>query len=325
MLHNYNKINMTKITSIFLSLCSLVILAACSSTDYKKTPSGIMYKIASAGSGPLVKKGEILKFHYSQKLNDSLMFSSFAGIPTYARVDSVGPVYSPLEVLAFLHKGDSVAIVQLADTIMKKMPPGQQSPLKKGDKITLTLKILDILKNDEMAQADQANELKSETSREQTTIESYLASKKITTQKTQKGVFVAIQSAGDGAAVDSGKFVSVNYTGKLFPSEKITTEKVFESNAGKAPIQFTISSGQVIPGWDDGLKLLKKGGKATLYIPATMAYGQQPGPGGKSFENLIFDVEVVDVADKAPEAPKQMPQMPGQQQVPGQPDTTKHK
>lgn len=312
---------MTKITSIFLSLCSLVLLTACSSSDYKKTPSGIMYKIASNGSGPVVKKGELLKFHYSQKMNDSMMFSSFSSIPTYARVDSVGPIYSPLEVLPFLHKGDSVVIVQLADTILKKMPPGQQAPLKKGDKITITLKIMDILKSDEMAQADQTNELKSETSREQASIENYLTSKKISTQKTQKGVFVAIQSAGDGAAVDSGKFVSVNYTGKLFPAEKVTTEKVFETNAGKAPIQFTISSGQVIPGWDEGLKMLKKGGKATLYIPATLAYGQQPGPGGKPFENLIFDVEVVDVADKAPAPPKQVPEMQGQPNPnPGQPD-----
>ncbi|MEJ7768528.1 MAG: FKBP-type peptidyl-prolyl cis-trans isomerase [Chitinophagaceae bacterium] len=309
---------MTKITSFFLLLSSLAMFTSCNSnTSYKKTASGIMYQVASKGDGPLVKKGELLKFHYSQKLNDSLMFSSFSSIPTYAKVDSVGAIYSPLEVLEFLHKGDSVIIVQLADTIMKKMPPGQQSPLKKGDKVTLTLKILDILKTDELAQADQANELKSETTRELSTIENYLASKKIATQKTEKGVFVAIQSAGEGATVDSGKFVSVNYTGKLFPAEKVTTEKVFESNVGKDPIQFTINSGQVIPGWDEGLKMLKKGGKATLYIPATLAYGQQPGPGGKPFENLIFDVEVVDVADKAP-APKQLPEMPGQPQIPGQ-------
>ncbi len=304
-----------------LSVSSLVVLAACSSNSYEKTPSGIMYKIVKKGDGPVVKRGEILKFHLSQQLNDSVMFNSFNNFPTYAKVDSVGNVYSPVEVLPFLHKGDSVVIIELADTLLKKMPPGQPSPLKKGDKIRFTLKIIDILKTDELAQADQLKEVESEKVREAAYIENYLATKKVNTQKTPKGVIVAVQSVGEGAAIDSGKFVSITYTGKSFPAEKGTEEKVFESNVGKAPIQFTINSGQMIPGWDEGLKLLKKGGKATFYIPATLAYGQQAGPGGKPFENLIFDVEVVDVADKAP-APQPGAQGPGgmPQQVPGQPD-----
>src|ERR1044072_5050797 len=100
---------MTKLTSFFLALSAFAILTACSNTGYKKTASGIMYKIISTGKqGEMVKKGEILKIHYSQKLNDSLMFSSFNSIPTYAKVDSVGPIYSPAEVLPFLHAGDSV-------------------------------------------------------------------------------------------------------------------------------------------------------------------------------------------------------------------------
>ncbi len=258
---------MTKLTSFFLALSALAILSACNSTDYKKTASGIMYKIISTGKqGEQVKNGEILKIHYSQKLNDSLMFSSFNSIPTYAKVDSVGPIYSPAEVLPFLHAGDSVIIVQLADTIMKKMPPGSPSQLKKGDKIVLTLKVQEIIKSDELAQADQAKELASQTTRESASIQNYLSTNKVNTQKTPGGVFVDVKSVGDGPAVDSGKYVSVMYTGKLFPSGK-----VFETNAGKEPIRFTVNAGQVIPGWDEGLKLLKKGGKATYNIPSTLA------------------------------------------------------
>ena len=309
--HNYNKINMTKFPFNLLALCTIMLVTACNNNSYKKTSSGIMYKIISKGSGPVVARGEILKFHYVQKLNDSVMFTTANSLPAYAKVDSVGAMYSPLEVLPFLHKGDSVLIVQLADSLMKRMPPGQPSPLKKGDKLNLTLKIVDVLKSDEMAQADQVKEMKSQGERETADIQSYLASKKITTQKTERGVFVAVTSPGEGPTVDSGKFVSVNYTGKSFPSDKDKTEKVFETNVGKAPIQFVINGGQVIPGWDEGLKLLKKGGKATLYVPATMAYGQQPGPSGKPFENLIFDVEVVDVADKAPaQKPNMQMEMP---------------
>lgn len=310
---------MTKNKITLFSISLLALLSACNSSSYEKTPSGIMYRIVSKGTGAVVKRGEILKFHYSQKLNDSVMYTSFSAVPGYAKVDSVGNMYSPVEVFSMLHKGDSVQIVQLADTLLKKMPPGQEAIIKKGDKITLTLKVLDIIANDALVQPDQMKEMMAENGREDAAIKNYLSKKNITAQKTPKGVYVAIQTPGTGAPVDSGKYVSVKYTGKLFPSAKLATEKVFETNTDKDPIGFTVNSGQVIPGWDEGLKLLKKGGKATLYIPSTMAYGQQPIPNGRPYENLIFDVEVVDVADAAP-APKpapQMPQMPQMQNPPG--------
>ncbi|MBE7173127.1 MAG: FKBP-type peptidyl-prolyl cis-trans isomerase [Williamsia sp.] len=297
---------MTKIKS-YLFIPLLALLGACNS--YEKTPSGIMYRIVSAGSGPVVRKGEILKFHYTQTINDSVLYSSFAAMPGYAKVDSVGPVYNPLEVFISLRKGDSVQIVQLADTLLKKMPPGQESIIKKGDKITLTMKVLDILNNDALVQPDQLKEMQAETGREDAAIKGYLAKKNINAQKTPKGVYVVVQSPGSGPQVDSGKYVMVRYTGKLFPSDKVKIEKVFETNTDKDPIGFTVNSGQVIPGWDEGLKQLKKGGKATLYIPSTLAYGQQPVPAGKPFENLIFDVEVVDVRDAAPPPPPMPPMM----------------
>jgi len=324
---------MTKIRSFFLAVSAIALLASCGNTDYKKMPSGIMYKIFSTGSGPIAKRGEILKFHYIQKLNDSLLQNSFGSIPAFAKVDSVGNIYSPLEIFPMLKKGDSVIIVQLADTILKKVPPGQPVPFKKGDKFTFTLKILDVLKSDEMAQAEQLKEVTLEGEREIKTVDNYLASKKIVAQKTPQNVYVVIKTPGDGALVDSGKYVSIAYTGRLFPNDKVKEEKVFESNVGKPPFQFTVGTRAVIPGWDEGLKLLKKGGKATFYIPATMAYAQQAGPGGKPYENLIFDVEVLDIADKAP-APAPNPQMqmppnqnpnqntnPNQNQNPNQPNS----
>ncbi len=302
---------MTKNKISFLSISLLVLLGACTSPSFNKTPSGILYKIVSSGSGPLVKYGQILKFHFSQKLNDSVLYSSFHAVPIYQKVDSVGSVFDPREVFPFLHKGDSVEIVQLADSILKKMPPGQESILKKGDKITAYIKVIDIIAGDSLVQNDLTKEMQKETSKEDSDIKSYLAKKNITAQKSPRGVYVAIQSPGTGTQVDSGKYVSVTYTGKLFATGTRKTENVFETNAGREPIGFVVNSGQVIPGWDEGMKMLKQGGKATLYIPSTLAYAQQPVPGGGAYENLIFDVEVMNVSDTAPK-PKAMPGMPPQ-------------
>ena len=104
--------------------------------------------------------------------------------------------------------------------------------------------------------------------------------------------------------------VSVMYTGKF-----INSDKIFDTNIGGAhtdPVKFVVGRKTgIIQGWDDGLRLFKKGGKGTLYVPAFLAYDAQTGPGGKPYENLRFDVEIVDVTDAPP--PAKVPSMsPGQ-------------
>jgi FKBP-type peptidyl-prolyl cis-trans isomerase len=138
-------------------------------------------------------------------------------------------------------------------------------------------------------------------------VENYLAQHNIQATKTAMGTFVEIKSPGEGALIDSGKQVSVLYTGKLFPSGK-----QFETNdeAGKQPIKFVVGRKSIIPGWDDGVRLLKKGAVATFYIPAFLAYDQAPGPGRTANENLIFDVKIVDVTE-APAESEMPPVRPG--------------
>jgi FKBP-type peptidyl-prolyl cis-trans isomerase len=91
--------------------------------------------------------------------------------------------------------------------------------------------------------------------------------------------------------------------------------KVFETNMepGKPAFDVQVGTHSVIAGWDEGLKYFKKGGKGTLYIPFYLAYGAQTGPGGKQYENLVFDIEVDNVSDTMPKQTPPMP-MPQQQQ-----------
>ncbi|WP_111309093.1 peptidylprolyl isomerase [Confluentibacter sediminis] len=109
--------------------------------------------------------------------------------------------------------------------------------------------------------------------------------------KTSSGLRYQILQKGDGKKAEKGKKVSVHYKGQLIDGT------VFDSSYKRnQPIDFALGVGQVIPGWDEGVGLLKVGDKARFVIPSDLAYGSA-GAGGVIPPNatLVFDVELMDV------------------------------
>jgi len=109
--------------------------------------------------------------------------------------------------------------------------------------------------------------------------------------KTASGLEYIETEVGTGAQAEAGKTISVHYTGKLQDG------MVFDSSVNRGePITFPLGQGRVIKGWDEGIALMKVGGKAQLIIPPDLAYGER-GAGGVIPPNaaLIFDVELVAV------------------------------
>ena len=109
--------------------------------------------------------------------------------------------------------------------------------------------------------------------------------------KTSSGLEYIEVEAGAGAQAVAGKTVSVHYTGKFQDG------KVFDSSIPRGePLSFQLGRGNVIKGWDEGIALMKVGGKAQLIIPPALAYGER-GAGGVIPPNatLVFDVKLVSV------------------------------
>ena len=107
---------------------------------------------------------------------------------------------------------------------------------------------------------------------------------------TASGLQYTIIAEGEEYKVQPNDTVWVNYKGTLLDGT------VFDENDST---QFVAN--RVIRGWTEGLGLLGEGGKATLYIPANLAYGSRGNRNIEPNSTLIFDVEVLKVGKYVPQ------------------------
>ncbi len=107
---------------------------------------------------------------------------------------------------------------------------------------------------------------------------------------------VTDMAPGDGEGVAAGQTAVMHYTGWLYdPAAPENKGAKFDSSLDRnEPFPFLLGAGQVIPGWDQGVAGMKKGGKRRLVIPPAMAYGDR-GAGGviPPGATLVFDVELL--------------------------------
>ena len=96
---------------------------------------------------------------------------------------------------------------------------------------------------------------------------------------------------GNGKMADPGLAVSVHYTGWLADGTQ------FQTSVGGQPLMFTLGTGRVIKGWEEGIKGMRVGGKRKLTVPPDMAYGAEGFGGGVIPPNatLTFEVELISV------------------------------
>jgi len=108
---------------------------------------------------------------------------------------------------------------------------------------------------------------------------------------TNSGLEYIEVTAGSGDVPKAGETVSVHYTGTMPDGKK------FDSSMDRnEPFEFKLGMGQVIKGWDEGIALMKVGGKAKLIIPANLAYGERGGGGViPPGATLHFEVELLGI------------------------------
>lgn len=109
---------------------------------------------------------------------------------------------------------------------------------------------------------------------------------------TASGLQYIVEKEGTGDQPSATDEVTVHYTGKLLDGT------VFDSSVSRGePATFPLN--RVIPGWTEGVQLMKEGAKYTFFIPSDLAYGPQGVPNAiPPHSTLIFDVELIKVIKK---------------------------
>lgn len=114
-------------------------------------------------------------------------------------------------------------------------------------------------------------------------------------QTTESGLQYRVIAEGEGEPAAAGDGVTVHYTGTL------TDGTIFDSSARRTePFSFRVP-GNVIPGWNEAVRLMKPGAKYRFFIPSDLAYADNPPPGSPIGPNdvLVFDIELLHVSRSA--------------------------
>jgi len=109
---------------------------------------------------------------------------------------------------------------------------------------------------------------------------------------TESGLQYRVIEEGSGVSPTAEDEVEVHYRGTLLSGEEFDSSYSRDETA-------TFPLNRVIPGWTEGLQLMSEGATYEFFIPADLAYGNNPPPGSiiEPGSVLIFEVELIDVKE----------------------------
>ncbi len=270
------------------------------------------------------QEGDVIKVNMRSAADNRLMYDSYTankGKPVEFGMNK--PLFKGdiAEAIALMSIGDSLVAQVDADAVYKNTKNKRPDFIKSGDKILYFIKLVGI-KTKEQAQKEQQAAMnkqiqeqmakqklaeKKQLGIDDIALKNYFKKKGITPTKTASGLYYTITTEGQGENPKTNYMVKMNYTGTLLDGTP------FDSNIDTlfkhtTPFEFKLGTGGVIKGWDEGVALLKKGSKATFYIPSTLAYGANARPGGQANPKgipanspLVFDVELLSFTEPVDE------------------------
>ena len=259
--------------------------------------SGLYFNRIKSGKGRKVKDGLFLTFDFEiRHLDGKMVYSSVeANRPASYEYGKKFDTEGFMEALGLMRQGDEAEFINPSSLCFGEK--GRQGMIEPYTALHYFVRLTSVktkAENDKEVEAKRKNEaaIKEATRlQEASTLAKYIAENEITVEPTASGLYFISTLEGEGELAVAGNEVRVHYTGTLLDGTK------FDSSVDRnEPFEFVLGQGQVIKGWDEGIAMLKVGGKATLIIPSSIAYGErQAGALIKPYTPLKFDVELIEI------------------------------
>lgn len=263
------------------------------SESYTETEDGLLYKfIVESDNEAMPEISDIITVTMDYGIEDSTMFTS-VDVPQPIQMQVNEPLFKGgfMEGFTLMHLGDSAEFLMKTDSVFKhffrsKTPPGIDTIEYMWFRIGL-----EDIKTQEEAAKERQMAMEKNRNEEKVNRDAYLKEHSITVEPTESGLYYIETKKGSGKTPEPADTVQVHYTGYLLDGTKFDSsldrDKVFE---------FPLGQGRVIPGWDEGIGMMRVGGKARLIIPSSLGYGERgAGQAIPPFSTLIFDVELVGI------------------------------
>lgn len=235
-----------------------------------KDPSGIYYQILTPGTGEIPQNTEKVFFSYSAKGTGGKQYFTAEPYTVYGSyLGYVQPEGWHL-ALSLLKRGGKIRVIF----------PSTLGFGRNGTAVVDGNEVLD-------SELELFN-VKNQAEMDDVLINKFKTANNLQLQKHSSGIYYQIITPGTGTeAIDLNSTITMAYTGRLLNG------KVFDSATTASPLTSTLSS--LIRGWQEGVPLIKKGGKIRLLIPSALAYGEGSNPGIPANSVLDFDIELTDV------------------------------
>jgi FKBP-type peptidyl-prolyl cis-trans isomerase len=258
---------------------------------------GYQYQHFIQNEGPKPQVGEVAYYYFTFKADDSLLMDG-RETAMISKMQIPKPLANPrktvsptLEGIKLMSVGDSMRVIVPIDSV-----PELPSNFKKFSNLYYDLVLLDIKSKEENARIIEEQKKKDNAYFEKIdqlvheVLEDYKAGKlddKITEKPS--GLKYFLNEEGNGEVPLEGETVQVNYHAMLIDG------RLFDSSFSKSftfPVK--VGAGSVIAGWDEGLTYLKRGSKATFFIPYDLGYGDDGYPPAiPPKAELVYYIELV--------------------------------
>lgn len=259
------------------------------------TESGLYFIDLEKGKGKKAIAGEMCAVYLTvSQLDGKELFSNFDGDPLDIEFGKEFDTQGLMEGLSLMREGGKARLIVPSEI---GVGPTGKDGVPAFTTIIYEVKLDQIRSIDEVKKdREERKKLKAQRDEElknaeQGRINAYLLANNITTTPLESGLYFVQVQEGEGAYPVDGNKVKVHYI--LHTTEGKQLQSSYDQ---KQSFDFELGTGAVIKGWEEAIRLMRKGSKAKIIVPSKLAYGSRDrNKDMPAYTPLVFDIELIDI------------------------------